>query len=155
MAKAIEIEPRDEWNEKLIQNVHPPDWQNPTPKGRYNLVVIGAGTGGLITALIASSLGARVALIERHLMGGDCLNVGCVPSKAVIRGASRVFEAKQAAELGLEQLERPRRRRGPMPRPARPRPPPPPHRRRLEQQLRPSRPRSSPIQERVSRDRPR
>ncbi|MFK7894873.1 MAG: mercuric reductase [Myxococcota bacterium] len=105
MAEKIEIEPRDEWNEKLIQNVHPPDWQNPTPKGRYNLVVIGAGTGGLITALIASSLGARVALIERHLMGGDCLNVGCVPSKAVIRGASRVFEAKQAAELGLSVRE--------------------------------------------------
>ncbi len=105
MANAIEIQPMDEWNTQLVQNVHPSDWKNPTPQGRYNLVVVGAGTGGLITALIASSLGARVALIERHLMGGDCLNVGCVPSKALIRGASRVFEAKRAAELGLPVSE--------------------------------------------------
>jgi pyruvate/2-oxoglutarate dehydrogenase complex dihydrolipoamide dehydrogenase (E3) component len=84
-----------------MENVHPSSWQNPTPAGRYNLVVIGAGTGGLITALIASSLGARVALIERHLMGGDCLNVGCVPSKAVIRGAELVHAAREAASLGM------------------------------------------------------
>jgi pyruvate/2-oxoglutarate dehydrogenase complex dihydrolipoamide dehydrogenase (E3) component len=101
MASAITIEPMDEWNERLIQNVHPPTWQNPTPEGRYNLVVLGAGTGGLITALIASSLGARVALIERHLMGGDCLNVGCVPSKAVIRGAQLVHEAREASRFGM------------------------------------------------------
>jgi pyruvate/2-oxoglutarate dehydrogenase complex dihydrolipoamide dehydrogenase (E3) component len=63
--------------------------------------VIGAGTAGLITSLIASSLGARVALVERHLMGGDCLNVGCVPSKSVIRAARRVHEARAAEELGL------------------------------------------------------
>jgi pyruvate/2-oxoglutarate dehydrogenase complex dihydrolipoamide dehydrogenase (E3) component len=91
----------DEWNARLVENVHPPSWQNPTPEGRYNLVVLGAGTGGLITALIASSLGARVALVERHLMGGDCLNVGCVPSKAVIRGAQRIHDAREAARLGM------------------------------------------------------
>lgn len=101
MTRAIEIEPFDEFNKRLVENVHPPSWQNPTPHGRYNLVVIGAGTGGLITALIASSLGARVALIERHLMGGDCLNVGCVPSKSMIRGAQIVHEARQAARFGM------------------------------------------------------
>jgi pyruvate/2-oxoglutarate dehydrogenase complex dihydrolipoamide dehydrogenase (E3) component len=101
MSETIRVEPMDEWNERLVQNVHPPTWQNPTPEGRYNLVVIGAGTGGLITALIASSLGARVALIERHLMGGDCLNVGCVPSKAVIRGAQIIHEARDAARFGM------------------------------------------------------
>ena len=101
MASSIRVEPMDEWNERLVQNVHPPSWQNPTPEGRYNLVIVGAGTGGLITALIASSLGARVALIERHLMGGDCLNVGCVPSKAVIRGAQLVHEAREAARFGM------------------------------------------------------
>ena len=101
MASVIEIEPRDAWNETLVGHVHPADWTNPTPEGRYNLVVIGAGTGGLITALIASSLGARVALIERHLMGGDCLNVGCVPSKAVIRGAQLVQDAREAARFGM------------------------------------------------------
>ncbi len=94
-------EPRDEHNRKLVANVHPPDWVNPVPEGRYNLVVVGAGTAGLISALIASSLGARVALVERHLMGGDCLNVGCVPSKALIRAARRVHEARAAAALGL------------------------------------------------------
>jgi pyruvate/2-oxoglutarate dehydrogenase complex dihydrolipoamide dehydrogenase (E3) component len=101
MTSAIKVEPVDEWNERLVQNVHPPSWQNPTPAGRYNLVVVGAGTGGLITSLIASSLGARVALVERHLMGGDCLNVGCVPSKAMIRGAQLVHEAREASRFGM------------------------------------------------------
>ena len=101
MAQPIQVLPDDEWNTQLVDNVHPPTWQNPTPSGRYNLVVLGAGTGGLITALIASSLGAKVALVERHLMGGDCLNVGCVPSKAVIRGAQVVHEARAAARFGM------------------------------------------------------
>lgn len=101
MASVIKMEPQDEWNRLLIDNVHPPTWQNPTPNGRYNLIVLGAGTGGLITALVASSLGARVALIERHLMGGDCLNVGCVPSKALIRGAQIVHEAREARQFGM------------------------------------------------------
>ena len=105
MASTIKVEPVDEWNTQLVENVHPSSWQNPTPAGRYNLVVVGAGTGGLITALIASSLGARVALIERHLMGGDCLNVGCVPSKAVIRGAQLVHDAREAARFGMPATE--------------------------------------------------
>jgi pyruvate/2-oxoglutarate dehydrogenase complex dihydrolipoamide dehydrogenase (E3) component len=99
-----EIQPRDAANETLIANVHPPDWTNPTPVGRYNLVVIGAGSGGLISAAIAAGLGAKVALIERHLLGGDCLNVGCVPSKALIRASRMVAEARRAAtELGLPE----------------------------------------------------
>jgi len=81
--------PVDSHNQILAANVHPPDWSNPTPKQPYHLVVIGAGTAGLVTAAGAAGLGARVALIERDLMGGDCLNVGCVPSKAII-AASRV-----------------------------------------------------------------
>jgi pyruvate/2-oxoglutarate dehydrogenase complex dihydrolipoamide dehydrogenase (E3) component len=86
-AAPVEVLPRDSHNATLVANVHPPDWKNPAPAGRYDLVVIGAGTAGLITSLVAASLGAKVALVERHLMGGDCLNVGCVPSKAVIRAA--------------------------------------------------------------------
>jgi pyruvate/2-oxoglutarate dehydrogenase complex dihydrolipoamide dehydrogenase (E3) component len=97
----IRVLPADAYNEALVANVHPADWVNPTPAGRYNLVVVGAGTAGLITSLVAASLGARVALVERHLMGGDCLNVGCVPSKSIIRSARRVHEARAAAELGL------------------------------------------------------
>ena len=81
------LSPWDEYNQSLHANVSPPDWINPEPSGRYNLVVIGAGTAGLVTAAGAAGLGAKVALIERHAMGGDCLNVGCVPSKALIRAA--------------------------------------------------------------------
>jgi pyruvate/2-oxoglutarate dehydrogenase complex dihydrolipoamide dehydrogenase (E3) component len=84
--------PRDAANLELLANVHPPDWRNPAPQPRYHLVVLGAGTAGLVTAAIAASLGARVALVERHLLGGDCLNVGCVPSKAVIAAAKRAHQ---------------------------------------------------------------
>lgn len=93
--------PNDEYNQELVANVHPADWVNPEPTGRYNIVVIGAGTAGLITAVIAAGLGAKVALIEKHLMGGDCLNVGCVPSKGVIRAARAWADLRKAAEFGL------------------------------------------------------
>ena len=93
--------PNDEHNQQLVANVHPVDWVNPEPAGRYNIVVIGAGTAGLITAVIAASLGAKVALIEKHLMGGDCLNVGCVPSKGMIRAARAWADLRNAAEFGL------------------------------------------------------
>jgi pyruvate/2-oxoglutarate dehydrogenase complex dihydrolipoamide dehydrogenase (E3) component len=98
---APEIQPRDEHDQALLGHVHPPDWVNPEPRGRYNLVVVGAGTAGLVTAAVAAGLGARVALVERHLMGGDCLNVGCVPSKSVIRASRLVAEARRGAEIGL------------------------------------------------------
>jgi ribulose 1,5-bisphosphate synthetase/thiazole synthase len=65
------IFPVDEYNTRLVANVHPSDWVNPKPADRYNLVVIGAGSAGLITAAIAAGLGAKVALIEGQLMGGD------------------------------------------------------------------------------------
>lgn len=93
--------PDDEFNQQLVANVHPSDWINPEPTGRYNIVVVGAGTAGLITAVIAASLGAKVALIEKHLMGGDCLNVGCVPSKGVIRAARVWADLRTATEYGL------------------------------------------------------
>lgn len=67
--------------------VRPPDWTNPVPAARYHLVVIGGGTAGLVAAAGAAGLGARVALIERHLLGGECLNTGCVPSKTLISSA--------------------------------------------------------------------
>ena len=88
--------PRDSHNARLEKAVHPVDWTNPTPKDRYHLVVIGAGTAGLVTAAGAAGLGARVALIERHLMGGDCLNVGCVPSKGLIAPARHWARARAA-----------------------------------------------------------
>jgi len=94
------IAPDDEHNRELVDNVHPPDWVNPEPKGRYHLVVIGAGTAGLVTAAGAAGLGARVALVERHLMGGDCLNVGCVPSKGLIAAGRAWHTARHADAYG-------------------------------------------------------
>jgi pyruvate/2-oxoglutarate dehydrogenase complex dihydrolipoamide dehydrogenase (E3) component len=94
--------PHDEHNQKLEANVHPPEWTNPTPSRPYHLVVIGAGTAGLVTAAGAAGLGARVALVERELMGGDCLNVGCVPSKGIIGAARVAAAAKKASEFGIE-----------------------------------------------------
>jgi pyruvate/2-oxoglutarate dehydrogenase complex dihydrolipoamide dehydrogenase (E3) component len=97
----LNLAPDDEHNRSLVENVHPPDWQNPVPGGRYNLVVLGAGTAGLVAAAGAAGLGARVALVERHLMGGDCLNVGCVPSKAIIRSGHAAHELRTAERFGV------------------------------------------------------
>jgi pyruvate/2-oxoglutarate dehydrogenase complex dihydrolipoamide dehydrogenase (E3) component/uncharacterized membrane protein YdjX (TVP38/TMEM64 family) len=91
----------DPYDRELIENCRPPRWVNPTPAGKYNLVVIGAGTAGLVSAAGAVGLGAKVALIERNLLGGDCLNVGCVPSKGVIRAARAAYEARNGAEFGV------------------------------------------------------
>ncbi len=95
------VRPWDTHNRQLVSHVHPPDWKNPKPAPRYNMVVIGAGTAGLVCAAGAAGLGAKVALIERHLMGGDCLNVGCVPSKAVIRAARAAAAVRDAGAFGV------------------------------------------------------
>lgn len=100
---ATTITPLDEFNQQLLNNVHPENWVNPTPVDIYDLVVIGAGTAGLVTAKGAGGLGLglKVALIEKHLMGGDCLNVGCVPSKCLIRSSRAVADIKNAEILGI------------------------------------------------------
>jgi pyruvate/2-oxoglutarate dehydrogenase complex dihydrolipoamide dehydrogenase (E3) component len=85
-------------DEVLHSHVRPADWPNPTPAARYDLVVVGGGTAGLVAAAGGAGLGARVALVERDRLGGDCLNVGCVPSKAVIRAARAWSDARRAAE---------------------------------------------------------
>jgi pyruvate/2-oxoglutarate dehydrogenase complex dihydrolipoamide dehydrogenase (E3) component len=86
---------------RLRESVHPADWTNPDPRGRYDLVVVGGGTAGLVSAMGAAGLGARVALVERDLLGGDCLNTGCVPSKAILRSARAAAEARRAPEVGV------------------------------------------------------
>ncbi|HYT54234.1 MAG TPA: FAD-containing oxidoreductase [Verrucomicrobiae bacterium] len=92
----------DPYDQQLIANCHPLGRVNPTPAGKYNLVVIGGGTAGLVSAAGAAGLGAKVALIERNLLGGDCLNVGCVPSKGMIRAARAAHDARDGAELGIK-----------------------------------------------------
>src|SRR5262249_22626205 len=102
MPETLAVQPYDVHNRLLVSNVHPPDWVNPEPAGRYTLVVLGAGTAGLISAAGASGLGARVALVEREFLGGDCLNVGCVPSKALIRASRAAAEVQGAHDYGVE-----------------------------------------------------
>ena len=98
--KAIGVAPLDSHNARLLDHTHPAGWEAPDPTEKYNLVVIGAGTGGLVSAA-AAGLGARVALVESHLLGGDCLNVGCVPSKALLRSARAAAALRRAEEFGI------------------------------------------------------
>jgi len=97
------LQPMDAYNQSLLAYVHPLDWVNPTPAKCYDLVVIGAGTAGLVIAAGAAGLGLglKVALVEKNLMGGDCLNVGCVPSKCMIRSARVIADIKNSASLGI------------------------------------------------------
>src|SRR5688572_685237 len=94
--------PEDVYERERLENVHPSGWRNPQPADRYNLAVVGAGTAGLVAAHGAAALGAKVALIERHWLGGDCLNVGCVPSKAIIRTSRLYAEMREARHYGAQ-----------------------------------------------------
>ena len=95
------VSPLDEHNTRFLDLLHPKEWVDPEPKASYNLVVIGAGAGGLVSAAGAAGVGARVALIESHLLGGDCLTVGCVPSKLLLRCAKAAAAVRNAAEFGV------------------------------------------------------
>ncbi len=102
---AIPLLPNDPHDDRLRAAVKPPDWVNPTPAGRYNLVVIGGGPAGLVCAAGAAGLGAKVALVERDLLGGDCLTVGCVPSKTLLRAAKVAREVRTAKRFGVRAGE--------------------------------------------------
>lgn len=85
----------------LIENLRPPGWRNPEPKGPYDLLILGAGPAGLLAARGAATLGKKVALIERKLLGGNRLNFGCVPSKALIRMARLYARMRDAQDAGV------------------------------------------------------
>lgn len=98
---STELAPADEHNQLLLEHAHPREWTNPTPSGRYNLVAIGGGTAGIVAAVGAAGLGGRAALIERGLLGGDCLNFGCVPSKALLSAARAAHLITQGEQFGF------------------------------------------------------
>ena len=91
-----------DYEHELLANVRPPDWRNPQPASRYNLVIVGAGPAGLVAAEAAAGLGAKVALVERDRLGGDCLNAGCVPSKTIIRTSRLYAEMRDAENYGAQ-----------------------------------------------------
>jgi pyruvate/2-oxoglutarate dehydrogenase complex dihydrolipoamide dehydrogenase (E3) component len=95
-------ESSNDYDRRELLNVHPTDWKNPEPVGRYNIVVIGAGPAGLLTALNAAKVGAKVAIIERDRFGGACFNVGCIPSKAIIRTSRLYGEMRNAENFGAQ-----------------------------------------------------
>ncbi|CAH0177506.1 pyruvate/2-oxoglutarate dehydrogenase complex dihydrolipoamide dehydrogenase (E3) component [Pseudomonas sp. PvR086] len=94
--------PQDAYERQRLASVHPPRWVNPHAAERYHLVIVGAGPAGLGAAKTAVALGARVALIECRLIGGDCLNNGCVPSKVIIRTAQLYAEMRDARHYGAQ-----------------------------------------------------
>ena len=109
----VPTSPVDAHDRLWLERVRPPDWVNPAPAKRYNLVVVGGGTAGLVCAAGAAGLGARVALVERGRLGGDCLNTGCVPSKSLLASARAAAIAgaergQPAADFGAA-MERMRR----------------------------------------------
>jgi len=91
---------QDAYEQEWMENVRPSGWRNPTPASRYDLVVVGGGPAGLVAASVATSMGAKVALVERALLGGGCLNVGCIPSKAIIRTSRLYAEMRNAERYG-------------------------------------------------------
>jgi len=94
--------PQDAYERERAANVHPVEWSNPTPASCYQLVIIGGGSAGLAAAQTAAALGAKVALVERHLLGGTCLNTGCLPSKAIIRTSRLYAEMRDANRYGVQ-----------------------------------------------------
>jgi len=96
----------DEHDRRLLDHVRPADHRNPSPAPMYDLVVIGGGTAGLVSAAGAAALGARVALVEKRRLGGDCLHTGCVPSKAMLRSARVVAESRLGGTLGVQSSAR-------------------------------------------------
>jgi pyruvate/2-oxoglutarate dehydrogenase complex dihydrolipoamide dehydrogenase (E3) component len=101
-ATVFSVLPEDSYNDALVANVRPQNWINPKPKARYDMVVIGAGAAGLVTAVGAAGLGAETALVEKDLLGGDCLIAGCVPSKSLIRSARVRADIAGAGEFGIQ-----------------------------------------------------
>jgi pyruvate/2-oxoglutarate dehydrogenase complex dihydrolipoamide dehydrogenase (E3) component len=102
LAKSLCIWPLDSYNVDLLNEVRHKKYINPTPLDVYDLVVIGAGAGGLVSSRQAARRGAKSCMISAELAGGDCLNAGCVPSKALLRCAKLIRDARKVAKQNNE-----------------------------------------------------
>ena len=100
MSSAPRIMPVDAANRRTIAQGHPADWRQPSPKNSYELVVVGGGPCGLTAAITAAKAGHTVALTERNLTGGTCVNFGCTPSKSLIRAVRAVYQARNGEKFG-------------------------------------------------------
>jgi pyruvate/2-oxoglutarate dehydrogenase complex dihydrolipoamide dehydrogenase (E3) component len=100
--RAISKAPDDAAERERLGHVHPADWQNPIPAACYDLLVVGGGTTGIVAAQAAAALGKKVALVERRLLGGNCLNIGCIPSKSLIRTSRLYAEMRDAERYGAQ-----------------------------------------------------
>jgi pyruvate/2-oxoglutarate dehydrogenase complex dihydrolipoamide dehydrogenase (E3) component len=94
--------PQDAYEDRRLADLHPQAWVNPEPLERYPLIIVGAGSAGIAAAELATAMGVKVAMIERHLIGGTCLNTGCVPSKALIRTSRLYADMRDAARYGVK-----------------------------------------------------
>ena len=91
----------DTFNAETLDCVRPIKHTDPEDRA-YDMIAIGAGAGGLVTAIVASLQGCKTAIIERNSMGGDCLNTGCVPSKALLKAAKVAHSVKTAGDYGVK-----------------------------------------------------
>ena len=94
--------PLDQFNQNLLNDVFPKAWKNPKPADIYDLVVIGGGPGGMTAAMTAAKLNAKVALVEKEHLGGECLSAGCIPSKALLRSSRVAAQVRDASDFGIE-----------------------------------------------------
>ena len=101
------IKPFDAPNRQTIAQGHPADWRSPSPKDGYDFVVVGGGPCGLTAAITAAKAGHTVALAERNLTGGTCVNFGCTPSKSLIRAARAVYQARDGEKFGYGSAPQP------------------------------------------------
>lgn len=94
--------PTDSFDRKLVQDIFPAGWKNPAPAALYDLLIVGGGPAGMVAATTAAGLKLRVAVVEKQHFGGECLNVGCIPSKAMLRSSRAAAAVRDAADYGVE-----------------------------------------------------